>query len=84
VLCQYCHDFHLRKDLINNLCPVVYPLAKKLQEKNSYKCKNCNGEGSYLERVETIRYEGTKMYEARVKEWAESLRDPSNDPLPKP
>ena len=31
ILCQYCHDFHLRKDLIGNICPLMYPLAKQLQ-----------------------------------------------------
>lgn len=27
--CLYCHDFHSKKDLIENMCPVMYPLAKK-------------------------------------------------------
>lgn len=48
ILCGYCHDFHLKNELIDNLCPVMYPFAKEMQEKSSYECKNCKGEGSYL------------------------------------
>jgi len=25
ILCPYCHDLHLRSELIDNLCPVMYP-----------------------------------------------------------
>jgi hypothetical protein len=41
---------------------VVYPFAKKEQEKNSYECKGCKGEGTYTEEVETIKYESLKKY----------------------
>lgn len=28
IACLYCHDLHSKKDLIENMCPVMYPLAK--------------------------------------------------------
>jgi hypothetical protein len=31
VPCLYCHNFHSKKDLIENMCPIMYPLAKKEQ-----------------------------------------------------
>ena len=58
----------------------MYPAARELQERNSYVCKNCHGEGSFHEEVETIHYESTKKYEQRLKEWLEMNKlNPDNE-----
>jgi hypothetical protein len=36
IACAYCHEFHLKKDFIDTICPVVYLYAKKEQVKKSF------------------------------------------------
>ena len=58
----------------------MYTSAKEQQEKNSFLCKSCLGEGEYLEEVETTKFEPHKKYEQRIREWEENVKnDPSNN-----